>query len=221
MRWNRFPIVTGWAVSLGVLAALCAGTARAGVVIVPPRPGQVGIAAGGLYGTLLKGGDFGTGFASGPGLAVRLRYRMRYERGFGLTFEQHGCDVRQGALFADPEHPGAFLDPTDPTSAKKLNLYLYGLDFYQMFDTRTKVVKMLSVGAGIAHPVRMDNDKSLNFLGTYSSDGFYLSAGAEVERFVWQSLAVDVGARYHLILHESAKNHDVQASVGLIWYAAL
>lgn len=221
MRRNRFPIVTGWVLSLGVLAALVAGSARAGVVIVPPRPGQVGIAASGMYGMLLKGGDFGNSFESGPGMCVRLRYRMRYERAFGLTFEQHGLDVRQGALFEDPENPGTFLDPTSPASARKLNLFLYGLDLYQMFDTRTKVVKMLSVGAGIAHPSRVDNDKNLNFSGTYANDGFYLSAGAGVERFVWQSLAVDLGARYHLVLHESKKNHDLQASLGLIWYAAL
>ncbi len=220
MRRNRFPIVTGWALSLALLAPALAGTAHAGVVIVPPRPGQVGIAASGLYGTLLNSGDFGGLFASGPGICVRLRYRMRYERAFGLTFEQHGLDTREGALFRDPVSD-TLLSPTDAASARKLNMFLYGVDFYQMFDTRTKVVKMLSVGIGIAHPSRVDNDKNLNFSGSYASDGVYVSAGAGVERFVWQSLAVDVGARYHLILHEGSKNHDVQGSIGLVWYAAL
>ena len=59
------------------LGALAAGSAQAASVVVLPRPGQVGVSLSGLYGTLLKAGNVGDQFGNGPGIAVRLRYRMR------------------------------------------------------------------------------------------------------------------------------------------------
>ncbi len=227
-RTRRFNPVTGWLVIPCVAVALLAGAAaaHAGTIIVPPRPGQVGIGFDPLqYGTLLNTGEFGKGFGSGPGLGFKLRYRMRYERGFGLTFERHTFDVRPGAEFRDQTLDEFTNLPVDTLLAesaaaypKSLNLDLYGVEFYQMFDTRTKTTKILSVGAGIAHPSRKDNDGEFEFpIG----DGFFLSAGGSVERFVWASLAFDVSVRYHAIFHEASTNHDLQASIGLMWYASL
>jgi len=204
-------------------AVLAVGTARAKSVVVLPRPGQVGVSFSGLYGTLLKGGSVGDQFGSGPGMAVRLRYRMRYERGFGFTFEGHGLDPRPAESLRDLYH---YYGETDPRiypaksldAYKKVDLFLYGGDLYQMFGTRTKTTKMLSIGAGLAHPVFALNSGEQQYP---FSDGAYLGAGAGVERFFWHSLAVDLGARYHAIFLDGKANHEVQLSVGLIMYASL
>jgi hypothetical protein len=214
-RIRGFWFVVAVLLALGGLAA---GRAQAGSVVVLPRPGQVGVSLSGLYGTLLQGGNVGDGFGSGPGMAVRVRYRMRYERGFGVSLEGQGMDARPGDqvdLFA-PDGPR--LAPNDPYAYKRLNLFLYGVDFYQLFGTRTKTTKMLSVGGGLAHPIAALNDGENEYP---FNDGAYLSAGAGVERFFWQSVAFDFGARYHAVFLDGKVNHDLQASVGLIIYASL
>ena len=199
------------------LVAVTAGQAQAKVVVVLPRPGQVGVSGSYLYGTLFKAGSVGDQFGSGPGMAVRLRYRMRYERGFGLSFESHGLDPRPG----DQRNleTGEPIDANSEFAYKRLNLSLYGADFYQMFGTRTKTTKMLSVGAGLAHPVFPLNGGDLQV--PPFGDGAYLSAGAGVERFFWQSVAFDLGARYQAVFLDGKLNHDLQLSVGLIMYASL
>jgi hypothetical protein len=212
--------------TLGVaLGALAAGTAQAGAgtVVVLPRPGQVGGSVSGLYGTLLDAGNVGDQFGSGPGLAVRMRYRMRYERGFGLSFESHGFDPRSADSLRDLYQYYGETDPRiypadSPDAYKKVDLFLYGVDFYQMFGTRTKMTKMLSVGAGLAHPTFALNDGEQQYP---LNDGAYLSAGAGIERFFWQSLAFDLGARYHAVFLDGKLNHDLQFSLGLIMYASL
>ncbi len=217
-RIHGFCFVMAVLLALGVaLGGLAAGTAQAKTIVVLPRPGQVGVSLSGLYGTLLDNGNVGDQFGSGPGLAVRVRYRMRYERGFGLSFESHGLDVR-------PVTPqvnywdGSSMPANADGAYKRLNLFLYGADFYQMFGTRTKMTRMLSVGAGLAHPVFALNGGEQQFP---FNDGAYLSAGAGVERFFWQSMAFDLGARYHAIFLDGKVNHDVQLSAGLIMYASL
>jgi hypothetical protein len=213
--WTRTAMPLFVAVALGVLAA---GGAQARTAVVLPRPGQVGVSLGGLYGTLLDAGSVGEQFGSGPGLAVRLRYRMRFDRGFGLSFENHGADVRG----IDPQRrlgTAWTMAANADTAYRKCSLFLYGVDFYQMFGTRTKTTTMLSVGGGIAHPQFILND------GEYEAppfgDGTYLAIGAGVERFFWQSMAFDVAARYHAVFLGERVNHDLQATVGLIYYASL
>jgi hypothetical protein len=144
---------------------------------------------------------------------------MRYERGFGLTFESHGCDPRAADSLPDLFQPNdPRLAANDPSAYKRLNLFLYGVDFYQLFDTRTKTTKMLSLGGGLAHPIFALNDGENEWV---YSDGAYLCAGAGIEHFFWQSLALDVGARYQAVFLGGKVNHDVQASLGLILYASL
>lgn len=211
--WFVMAVLLALGVALG---GGVADTAQARSVVVLPRPGQVGVSLNGLYGTLLHPGNVGDQFGNGPGIAVRVRYRMRYERGFGLSFESHGLDPRPGAQV--DLLSGAPIAADDVFAYKRLNLFLYGVDFYQMFGTRTKTTKMLSVGAGLAHPVFALNggDQQYPF-----SDGVYLSAGAGVERFFWHSMALDLGARYHAIFLDGKMNHDLQASAGLVFYASL
>jgi hypothetical protein len=217
-RTRRFPSVAVVALALvAVTGVLAAGAARAGTIVVLPRPGQVGVSLDGQYGTLLNNGNLGDQFDAGAGMAVRLRYRMRYERGIGLSFEAHGFEPRPADSLRDL-YTGVNYAPGDPNAYKRLNLFLYGVDFYQMFDTRTKTVKMLSVGAGIAHPVFTLNEGDQQYpLG----DGGYVSAGAGIERFFWQSLAYDIGVRYQAVFIDGKVNHDLQGHVGLIFYASL
>lgn len=212
--WQVAAVVLALGVALGALAA---GTAHAKSLVVLPRPGQVGVSLSGLYGTLLDRGNVGDQFGRGPGMAVRLRYRMRYERGFGLSFESHGFDPRAGDSLYDYFNQ-VKVPRSDSTSYKNVDLFLYGADFYQLFGTRTKTTKMLSVGAGLAHAVfpSRDGEQQYPF-----NDGAYLSAGAGVERFFWQSIAFDLGVRYHAVFLDGKLNHDLQASVGLVFYPSL
>jgi hypothetical protein len=212
--WSVAALVLFLGVALGALAAR---PARAGALVVLPRPGQVGVSASGLYGTLLDAGNVGDQFGSGAGMAVRLRYRMRYERGFGLSFENHGFDPRSADSLRDL-FDGATYPADSSVAYKNCNLFLYGVDFYQLFGTRTKTTKMLSAGVGLAHPVFTLNSGEQQFPLT---DGAYLSVGAGVERFFWQSLAFELGARYHAVFLGGKTNHDLQVSAGLVFYASL
>ena len=194
----RIPVLL-----LSFSALVCSLPARAEQVVVPPRAGQVGLSVQGQYGGLLKTGGIGSLFDSGPGVAVRLRYRMRYERAMGLSFETQHFDVRQPAA-AD-------------TAADHMNAFTYGFDVYQMFGTRTRTSKWLGVGAGLVQFRRVLNDKEIDF--SENNDGVYISAGAGVERFVWQSWALDLSGKYLTMFQDGRANHDFQASLGVIVYA--
>ena len=219
IRRKRMRAGLGWAVvvALGLLPA--SGTS-ARPVIVLPRPGQIGFGGSGLIGTLAQSGDVGQVFNFGmpPGLAFRLRYRMRYERGFGVTFETHGFDPRTAGPWRDLVETDSVYAANSPFAAKRLNLFLYGVDFYQFFGTRTKTTRMLSVGAGIAHAVVALNDGEQQFPW---GDAPYVSAGAGFERFFWQSWAWEAGVRYQAIFLGGKANHDLQASLGVIFYTSL
>ncbi len=199
-----------------VLLLMVRGTDAGGTSIVLPRAGQVGIGIQGQFGTLMKSGGLGAEFGSGAGLAVRLKYRMRYERGIGLSFETQSLDARTPG-----RGEGTFLGIHDPDTTlvrDRAVLNCAGFDLYQMFGTRTKSVKMLSAGIGIAQvSARLSDGETQYPLG---GDGMYLSAGAGLEKFFYRSWAWDLGTRYQAIFLDGKVNHDVQASIGLIFYAA-
>jgi hypothetical protein len=207
-RWSHLVVVLG--------LVLTAGPARAWVV-TPPRPGQVGFSLQGTYGTLLSTGGLGEGFDNGPGLGVHVRYRMRYERGIGLSFETMQFSARSGHLFEDPENPGRLLPADTLTTPDHLTMTLSGLDVYQMFGTRTPTTRMLSAGIGIAQIHENLKDGELQFL---TPDGFYVSLGAGVEKFFFGSLAYDLSARYMTVFWNGSTNHQFQASAGLVFYAS-
>jgi len=201
--------------TLLVLFALAA-PARADIVL--PRAGQVGIGIQGQGGTMLSSGDLGGEFGAGPGLAVSIRYRMRFERAFGLSFESQRLKAR------DPQgnrlRPNSAFDTSStlPGVRDRLKVTTAGIDFYQMFDTRDRTVKMLSAGAGLAQVSAHLSDGETQF--PIAGDGIYLSVGAGLERFFFKSWAYDLGTRYMAIFHDGTINHDVQAKLGLIFYAA-
>ena len=208
----------------GLVAAVAlvvwlAGTAAAESLVVLPRPGQVGLSVGGSYGVALKSGTIGEQFGDGEGMNVRLRYRARYERGFGLSFESHTRYVRDLETVDDYWTAGDDAYPPDSSVAyEKASIFLYGVDFYQFFQTRTKTPMMLSVGAGLAHPAFTLNDGDTQYP---LQDGPYLAVGAGLERFFWRGLAFDLGARYTAIFLGGRTTHDLHASLGLIYYASL
>ena len=74
-------------------------------------------------------------FGLGPEFNVRIRYRMRYERGFGLSFESQQLDVRV--------EPPAYTGVDSTIAPTKLSAILSGVEFYQMFGTRTKTTRMI------------------------------------------------------------------------------
>ncbi len=186
---------------------LLAGSARAATVVLP-RPGQLGFGVLAQFGSLTKSGELGEDFGAGGGFAVRLRYRMRYERGFGLTFERQGFDVRRS------QPPDSLFAPRTAT------LLASGAEIYQMFGTRTRAVKMLSAGLGLAQITQKLNGNETRLSGKGVGDGVFVSAGAELEYFVWQSWAADLSMRYHAVFLNGSTNHDVQLSAGVIFYAS-
>jgi opacity protein-like surface antigen len=187
------------------LGLLLPGHALAGKVILP-RPGDIGFAGFAQYGTLLKQGEIGEEFGSGAGLGFRLRYRMRYERALGLTFERQGFDPRNKSA-AD-------------TAAANTTLIATGLEMYQMFGTRTRTTRMLSVGVGLAQVTQKLNDDETLASGPGVGDGFFVSLGGGVEYFIWQSWAVDVSMRYHAVILHETTNHDFQIGIGVVFYAS-
>lgn len=207
-------VVTIWLLAVG-LAAVAASGARAASIVLP-RAGQVGVGVNGNFGTLIESGVLGDEFGSGPGLGVRLRYRMRYERAIGLSFDVVHLDSRV------PGYPsGAFGDPTPADTLLTrdvLNLTTTGIDLYQMFGTRTRNVKWLSAGVGIVQATAKLSDGEIQY--PIEGDGAYLSLGAGVERFVFRSWALDFSTRYQALFYGGTVNHNVQAAVGLMFYAA-
>lgn len=209
-------IIVPFVLMLWVLAATPAGAASS---IVLPRPGQVGLEVGGGYGALLKSGDLGNLYDAGPSFVVRARYRMRYERAIGLSFESQTIDVRT------PPPP---FDETDPASVgpTKLSLILSGLEFYQLFGSRTRTTRMIMAGAGLAQARAKLNSGDTQLIDvegeapTGSGDGLYVSAGAGVERFFYRSWAWDLSTRYQAVFRNGKPNHDVQAALGVIFYAS-
>lgn len=194
-------------VILGAPLLLNARTSSA-VVVVPPRTGQVGLGAQIQYGTLFDTDGLGQDYEAGPGLAVRLRYRMRYERAIGLSFENQGFDTR-GDVPSDVEG----LSPPE-----RLHFFTAGPEVYQMFGTAGRTHKMLSLGAGLAKiTVKLQNGETA-FLT--AGDGLYVSAGAGLEHFFYRSWGLDMSTRYMAVFHDGKANHDVQLSIGLMFYAS-
>lgn len=198
-----------------VTLGLAAGVASAENNIILPRAGQVGIGIQAQGGTLLSSGNLGSEFGGGGGLAVRVRYRMRFERAIGLTF-----DVQQLSARENSGRAGAFDSLTDAPAVlrDRLKFVTSGVEFYQMFDTRERTVKHLSAGVGLAQVSAHLTNGETQF--PIAGDGIYLSAGAGLERFVFKSWAWDLSSRYMAIFHDGKMNHDVQLQAGLIFYAA-
>lgn len=199
---------------IAIVFALClaTATARAESRVVLPRAGQVGLGFQAGYGTLVQSDDYGNTFGGGASYVVHLRYRMRYERAFGLTFSSERFDVRTPVIWV----------PGDDTTIQpeRLNTTLSGLDFYQMFGTRTPTVKYLLISGGLSQERVKLNDGETEVSGTFSSDGLYLGAGAGIERFFWGSMAWDLSGRYNAIFTNGKPHQDIQGSLGLVWYAS-
>lgn len=207
-------------VTFAVLVTLAVGVpfANAASSIVLPRAGQVGLGLQVQAGTLLKSGGLGEEFGSGPGMAVRLRYRMRFERAIGLSFDvqrmkSRDPSAREGAFDSLGSVPG-----TPQLLRDRLKMVTAGIELYQLFDTRDRTIKMLSAGLGLAQISAKLNDGETQF--PIAGDGVYLSLGAGIERFTYKSIAWDLSTRYMAVLHDKKVNHDIQLSLGFIFYAA-
>ena len=205
---------TGALLALAAVAAL-APAAVAKALVIPPRPGQIGLSIQGQYGTLLQNGELGDNFSNGPGLAVRLRYRMRYERAIGLSFESQTFDAKANTNFVDA-FTGQVVPPDSSIAPAKVTLITSGVDLYKLFGTRTNNTRMLSAGFGLAQVHFTLNDKETEF----RPDGFYLSLGAGLEKFFWRSWAWDMSGRYMAVFENGSTNHEFQASLGLVVYAS-
>ncbi|HET9326513.1 MAG TPA: hypothetical protein VFQ05_07070 [Candidatus Eisenbacteria bacterium] len=196
-----------------LVVALWATPARPASSIVLPKPGQIGLSIGGGYGTFLETGNIGTTFGAGPALNFRLRYRMRYERGIGLSFESQKLDVRV-------DSPPYVVGVDSTAAPTELSTILSGVEFYQFFGTRTKATKLLMLGAGLAQMRAEMNTGETELSGENSGDGLFVSAGAGLERFFFKSWAWDLSARYYAVFRDGQANHNVQAALGLIFYAS-
>lgn len=195
-----------WAVAVLLWAVLVPAMPAGAVTVAPPHSGQLGVGIQGQYGSLMKSGGFGSDFGSGGGLAVRLRYRLRYERAIGLSFERQTFDAR---------------NPADSAFAERsLTLLNSSVEFYQLFGTRGKTTRMLSIGFGLVQPSKKLNDGELKVGGDDVLDGAFVSLGAGIERFFYHSLGFDLNIHYQTIFQNGSTNHDIQAAAGLIFYAS-
>lgn len=211
-------LMVGVVLMVSVAAAAAANAASS---IVLPRPGQVGISIQGGYGLLTESGNLGKalpadsrypGFGAGPTYSIRLRYRMRYERGIGLSFESQSLDARQ-------EPPTFMVGDESTVGPERLSLITSGAEFYQLFGTRERTVKMLMVGAGLAQMRAHMNSDDTELSSEVSGDGLFVSAGAGLEHFFFRSWAFDLSARYFTVFRNGKANHDVQGGLGVIFYA--
>jgi len=201
---RSFTAATATAVLMLAFSSIAAHAST----IVLPRPGQVGISVAGGYGTLLPVGDIGQIFQDGGSFSVRLRYRARYERGIGLSFEGD----RMAAKTFHPYEP-------DSAFADRLNVTLSELEIYQFFGTRTPTVRMLSLGIGLAQQRIKLSDGETLLQGDFAGDGLALSAGFGIERFFYRSWAFDFSIHYHAMFMNQQVGHNVQAAIGIIGYA--
>ena len=199
-----------------LVAAASPASAQSSVVL--PRSGQVGLGVQAQYGTLLSSGGLGEEFGTGGGLTVKVRYRMRYERAIGLTFDLQKLAAR------DPSgRAGAFdsiiVTPGTPDIVReRLQINTAGIEFYQLFDTRERTVKMISAGVGLTQISSHLSSGETQY--PIAGDGAYFSLGAGIERFFYRSMAWDLGFKYMGILHDGKLNNDIQLQGGLIFYAA-
>lgn len=202
----------GWRLAAVVLTLGLAGVSPSWAErrIVLPRPGHVGVEVQGGYGTLLKKGELGNDFGNGPALAVRLRYRMRYERAIGISFENDRFEIRVPEAY-DPLYPDSL------PGRLRMNAVLSGLELYQLFGTRTRTTRMVMVGAGLVGPTWVS---TVNKESLYPGGGSFVSAGFGVERFFLRSWALDLSARYMLLFFPEDRLHNIQASLGLMFYVS-
>lgn len=205
----------GSAVVLMIAGLAIPSMTGAKTLVVPPRPGQVGFSAQGEFGSMLSSGGMGGDFDFGPGFAVRLKYRMRYERGLGLTFESQSFEARANPTFTNPVD-GSPIPPDTSIAPRKITLVLSGMDFYQMFGTRSTLTRMLSAGFGLVQVHATLNDGETEF----RPDGFYATVGGGLEKFFFRSLAYDLTGRYIAVFQDGSTNHQFQAALGLVFYAA-
>jgi hypothetical protein len=197
-------------VALAAVAGLSGvSPARAAHTNVLPRAGQVGIGIQGGYGMMFKTGYLGD-FSRGPEIAVRLRYRMRYERAIGLSFEGQRMDIRTPEAVYPP---GASLP-----GRTNVRVILSGADLYQMFGTRTRTTKLIGISAGLAQTSSRTLDGD-TFYRQEGSDGAYVGVSAGIERFIIHSWALDLSTRYHAIFLPGDRSHQVQVALGVIFYA--
>ena len=85
--------------------------------------------------------------------------------------------------------------------------------------TRTRTVKLLSLGLGLAQLRTELNSDETELDGPTSGDGLFLSAGAGIERFFYRSWAWDLSMRYYAVFKDGEVSHDLQAAAGLVIYA--
>ena len=194
----------GWCLTVIAIATLWVRSASAALPLVLPRPGQIGFSLQGQFSDLVKTGTLGSSFGTGGGVAVRVRYRMRYERALGLSFEAVNVDARAAADSA--------------TARTRLNMLLSGADVYQMFNTDSRTQGLISIGAGLAQVHYSLRDGETEYPN--EGDGVYVAAGGGLERFFYRSMAFDVSARYTAIVHGGKTNHGINAAAGVIFYAS-
>src|SRR5262249_7757175 len=129
-------------------------------------------------------------FGSGGGVGVRLRYRLRYERAIGVSFEQQTFEVR---------HAVDSLDAGVNIADRKLTLLNTSVEFYQLFGTRGRTTRMLSAGFGLCQPSKKLADGETKLGGNDVLDGAFISVGAGLERFLYQSAGLDLNLHYQTI----------------------
>jgi opacity protein-like surface antigen len=167
----------------------------------PVRNGTVSLGGAALYGTLF-GGQFSDEFKSGLGVGFNIRYRTAPDQALGLGFDSQIFAVKTVSDSA--------------AAPDRLQFIVTTFDYYKFFSVRKRMPAYLVLGAGIAQTRITDVDGEKEFPG----DGGAFKVGAGLEYWIFRSMTLDAGVRYHGLLLQSQLNHQLQATLGLNFYAS-
>ena len=167
----------------------------------PVRNGTVSLGVAGLYGTLF-GGQFSDEFKAGIGVGFNPRYRTAPDQALGLSFDDQLFSVKT--------------EVDSAAAPDQLQFIVTTFDFYKFFSVRKRMPAYLVLGAGIAQTRITDVDGEKEFPG----DGGAFKVGAGLEYWLFRSMTLDAGVRYHGLLLNSQLNHQMEASLGLNFYAS-
>lgn len=137
------------------------------------RAGTVGLSGGGCYGVMKGNSRYGTGFDSGAGLNLGLRYVLGPHWSLGVSFQSQAYD-------------GV---PTD--TLQKVQMTDISVDTYFYRDREADASQYIMVGAGFYRPEIHISKDEISFPG----ENLRLSAGVGAEVFFRENWGLELSGR--------------------------
>jgi hypothetical protein len=167
------------------------------------REGTVSLHGGAMYGKLLGGGRFADVFNAGLGAGFSVRYRTDRNASFGLAFESHHFDAKDGS-------------PDSVTAPVSLQIITTTLDYFHFSNVRGRTPRYWVIGAGLAQSRQNDADDEREFPG----DGGVFKVGGGFEYWLNRTMTAELGVRYYGVFSQGELNHDIQGLLGIAFYTS-